>query len=255
MILMEHPETPYDLKFRIGSIPVRVHPFFWLMSIVLGWDFTHEDFPRNLGYLAMWVGGSFFSVLLHELGHVWMGMAFGTHGYIVLWGFGGLAIGSSDIRERWKRIAVSLAGPGIQLILFVILWFSREAILRPIPADWREHATTFLFMMIIINFFWPLLNLLPIWPLDGGKVTRELCQAVSYLKGLETSLLISILVAGILALNAFLSKPGHPLIPYLSWFGGSFLAIFFAISCVQSVQLYQQERSRGRWDDDLPWER
>ena len=68
----------------------------------------------------------FVSILIHEFGHVWMGQAFGSRGHIVLYGFGGLAIGSNRLDSRWQRIAVSFAGPlaGFAFlgILFAVLW-------------------------------------------------------------------------------------------------------------------------------------
>ena len=50
--------------------------------------------------------------------------------------------------------------------------------------------------MVFINLFWPLLNLLPIWPLDGGQITREACVgALGQQRGLSISLGISLVVA------------------------------------------------------------
>ena len=168
-------ETPFDLRFRIGSIPVRVQPLFWIIIAALGWGYFHA----GLGYLLLWIACCFVSVLLHELGHVWTGMAFGTHGYIVLWSFGGLAVGSSDLAERWKRVAVYLAGPGIQLILYAILYLIEPWIMASISPDWERPVGAALHMLLVINLFWALLNLLPVWPMDGGKVTREACVAAS----------------------------------------------------------------------------
>jgi Zn-dependent protease len=253
VIAFDHEQTAYDLNFRVGSIHVRVHPFFWITCALLGWYYTRP--PYNFGFLILWIACCFISVLLHELGHVWMGMAFGTHGHIVMWSFGGVAVGSNSLAARWKRIMVSLAGPGIQLVFWVILWFVTPWILPAVSEDWYRPVAVFLGMLLTINLFWPLLNLLPIWPLDGGMVTRELCVAASPRKGVEISLLISIVVSGVLALHCLMAESGQPLLPFIWWVGGTFLGIWFALDCVQSVLLYQQERSRYRSDDDLPWER
>jgi Zn-dependent protease len=254
VIAFDHPETAYDVKFRVGSIPVRVHPFFWLTALLLGWHFSRP--PYNLGYLLLWVACCFVSVLLHELGHVWMGMIFGTRAHIVLWSFGGVAVGSNHLDDRWKRIVVSLAGPGIQLVLYGILWLAVPSIIVHTPDDWKWPVAVLLSMLMWVNLYWPLLNLLPIWPMDGGMIARELCVAVSPRKGIETSLLISIGVAGVLAIQCLMADNDMPLIPYLGWVRGTFLGIWFAIDCVQSIQLYQMERSRRNpWDSDLPWER
>src|SRR5579872_1495033 len=81
-VFREPDRTPYDLRWRMLGTDVRVHPFFWLFSAVLGWN----EFSRpggGVGYLALWVGCVFVSVLLHEFGHVFMGRLFGADAHIV----------------------------------------------------------------------------------------------------------------------------------------------------------------------------
>ena len=78
-MLVEPAQNPYDLRFVLFGTRVRVHPFFWLFSAILGWPFLDEGF----GYLLLWVGCCFVSILLHEFGHVWAGQAFGNRGSIV----------------------------------------------------------------------------------------------------------------------------------------------------------------------------
>lgn len=57
------PETPYDLRFQLLGMPVRVHPLFWLVAAMLGW--RNENIPLVL----IWVGCVFVSILVHEYGH------------------------------------------------------------------------------------------------------------------------------------------------------------------------------------------
>jgi hypothetical protein len=90
------------------GIPIRVHPMFWLMSVILGYSTIQDGFE----YLIIWVACVFVSILIHELGHVIMGRFFGADGHIVLYSFGGLAIGSNSLSSRGQRIAVSFAGRG-----------------------------------------------------------------------------------------------------------------------------------------------
>ena len=112
MLLSEQGQSPLDLKFRLFGVPVRVHPFFWIGSAILGWSTV----DLGVEYLLIWIACCFFSILLHEMGHVMMGRVFGTNGHIVLQGLCGLAVGASELRDRWKRVLVILAGPGIQLV-------------------------------------------------------------------------------------------------------------------------------------------
>src|SRR5262249_52324972 len=160
----------------------------WLFSVILGWSYM------ELGaiYLLIWVVCSFLSILLHEFGHIWMGRLFGTDGYIVMYSFGGLAVGSNDLRRRWQPILVFLAGPGIELILAGLIWLGVNSLSAEQRMKLSDPAQETIHILLVINLFWALMNLLPVWPLDGGQITRELCIAASRHDGLRVSLMISI---------------------------------------------------------------
>lgn len=270
MLLMEPQPTPYDLRWRMFGIDIRVHPMFWLISALLGWTWYEvgANGRQGLAFVALWVACVFVSILVHELGHVVAGIVFGSWGYVVLYGFGGLAVGSNDLRKRWQRIIVSLAGPGAQfLVLLLPLWLMRDVF--GVFGDRIEYRIRWLErdplviaceMFWFVNLFWPLLNLLPIWPLDGGMVTRELCEGTWREKGRRYSLIISMVVAIVLVVQILTSQRGNPgIIPWLSeWLRvGPLTALFFGLFAFQSYQLLQEESSRRRnWNDDrLPWDR
>src|SRR5690606_15236505 len=98
---------PWDLRWRMFGIGVRVHPTFWLFSLLMGWQFME----RSPWLVLIWVLATFVSILIHEMGHVIAGRIFGSPGNIVLYSFGGLAIGSYQYARAWQRIIISLAGP------------------------------------------------------------------------------------------------------------------------------------------------
>ena len=252
------PPTAFDLHWRMFGIDVRVHPFFWLMAVVLGWNTTEQGFS----YLLLWVLIVFISILVHELGHVVMGRIFGSYGHILLYSFGGLAIGSSNLRHRWQRILVGLAGPFTQLILVgvvlivVLIALPSAALAFNMPHRALLMIDYLLQMVFYINVFWALLNLLPIFPLDGGQISREVFEGTMGQRGTVLSLGLSLIVSGVLALQALTASYGMPLIPFLPFISGLYMAIFFALFAVTSFQLLQAERHRGRRHDDdrLPWE-
>jgi Zn-dependent protease len=254
VFFLEPDQTPYDLRWRMFGIPVRVHPLFWLVAVLLGWDFLNA----GLLYLGLWVLCVFVSILLHEMGHVLMGRLFGARGHIVLYSFGGLAIGSNDLRSRWQRIAVLAAGPGIQLLLWGALVVLAPSLLVGVPEQWRLPVTATVLMLWQINLFWPILNLLPIWPLDGGQISREALEGLFRDRGTTLALGISACVSGLLAVHALLATLSHGktiLLPYVPAFG-MFTALFFAYFCINSFQALQAENARRRpWDDRMPWER
>jgi membrane-associated protease RseP (regulator of RpoE activity) len=264
---MEPPETPYDLRWQMFGVRVRVHPFFWLASALLGWSWYNVGGPL---LLLLWIGVVFASILIHEFGHVLTGWYFGSKGQVVLYMFGGLAVGSTRLSQRWQRVAVTLAGPFAQLLLLAIVF----GVLVATENDLAEVLRYYLFggarpfllnptspylvdgllMIAFVNFFWPILNLLPIFPLDGGQVTREVCEGVSPHEGTRFALGISMVVAGILALHFFLGE--HSPIPFLRQ-SSPINGIFFVVLAASSFQMMMAVTAQRRsWDDDrLPWER
>lgn len=272
-MLLEPQETPYDLRFRLFQIPVRVHPMFWLLTAVLGWNWMR----LGLEYVVAWVACMFISVLVHELGHVFMGMLFGTRGYIVLYSFGGLAVGSNALGDWWKRVLVSFAGPLAGFVFLAVLmlgilltapgyfyfyldiiadWFFVPESVRGIvlfERTWNRLTEYIVLFLVIINLFLGLINLLPIWPLDGGQISRDLLVRASRERGLQISLGISFLVAALFAINALIEdRTGRALIPWLPA-GGMWMAIMFALLAIQSFMLLQQVSSRAYYDHRDPW--
>jgi stage IV sporulation protein FB len=251
--------TRFDLCFRLFGTDVRVHPLFWLIAVLLGWNLTLRPLlPGNgLGDLAVWVMVCFVSILLHEFGHIWMGQVFGSHGHILLYGMGGLAIGSTASRP-WQRILIYAAGPGMQLLLFAALHVA--LFVYPVVSPDTPKAVLLLLLLLWqVNLYWPLLNLLPIWPLDGGQIVREICVSASHQRGTLISLWISLIVAAALAINAFLAE-GRTGRGFLPWWVpvGMYIGIFFTLFAVGSWQGIQaeQERRRQHYSDELlPWER
>lgn len=247
----EPPRTPYDLEWGMLGVPIRVHPWFWIVAALLGWRSLDHGFT----YLFLWIACVFVSILIHELGHVFMGRVFGSDGHIVLYAFGGLAVGSSALASRWQRIAVYLAGPFIQLLLVVPLgwaWYNAD------PATVSPLVFWVLAQALLINLFWPLLNLLPIWPLDGGQACRDFLGGLMPQAGARLALGLSILVAGLIALNALtlhLSHHALPLferVPFLNRYGGIYPALFFGWLAFGSFQALQVEAHPPwkRWDPD-----
>src|SRR5262245_18736843 len=82
------PPTRFDVHFRIGDIPVRIHPLFWISAAVLGYNNGHEG-PEKLLYILAWAAILFISILVPELGHILMGRYVGNRGHIVFTGICG----------------------------------------------------------------------------------------------------------------------------------------------------------------------
>jgi Zn-dependent protease len=292
-MLADPGPTPFDLRFRLFGTDVRVHPFFWLLTLLFGWSWSSLGLLPGGGMLEvlLWVACVFLSILLHEFGHVWMGRAFGSHGHIVLHSMGGLAIGSAEVPYRWQRILVSAAGPGIQLILFGVIMgvvYSGAISLEGDPWKMVFRPTNpfqvALMMLLMINFYWAMLNLLPVWPLDGGWITRDVCGIISPRTGTLMALWISLVVSGVMCLNVVLLLTKSKTLPeyvglnhyfgtfhavivlpdgdVVSYGSGMFTALLFGLFAFSSLQGIMNEsrtsqRRRRYWDDDdeVPWKR
>lgn len=256
-MFLEPQPTPWDLRWRMLGTPIRVHPMFWLVTAILGWDFARPADGGGFLQLGLWVVCVFVSILLHEFGHVAAGRVFGRQGRIVLYSFGGLAIGSSDLPRRWQRIIVSLAGPGAQLALYgLLIWLVVPRLLVFDESGhvemWPPWSITAVSHLVHINKWWALLNLLPVWPLDGGRVSREVFEWPFGAMGFVYALWLSVLVAAGLAVYSLRPREdGRP---------DYYLAFMFGLLALGSFQLLQQLRMSGpragreTSHDRQPWE-
>lgn len=147
-----------DLRFRIGSIPVVVLPWFWLSGLLFGSQMHGPQF-------VLWLLVFFVSILVHELGHALAAMAFGARASIELKGFGGETASSRPL-SRWRSVAMTLAGPGAGFALGAMALGAMQA-LGPMLSPMAEWT---LRMLVYVNFAWSVMNLLPVPPLDGGHV-------------------------------------------------------------------------------------
>jgi Zn-dependent protease len=264
-VLAEPERTPYDLRFRLLGFPVRVHPWFWIVTVLLNGDRLLRIGPE---YLFIWVAVVFVSILIHELGHALAFRRYGSNSDIVLYAFGGLAIPTHTISGRGRRIVVALAGPVAGFILFGIVYGSNAAL------EWATNANGkptnglevwFLYRQLVwVNLYWGLLNLLPVFPLDGGQVSRELCMMKWGTRGTRLSLKISFAVAILIVAYCLLCEidtgqfGANVTAQFPSWvpLGSVYIGLLFGFLAYESYRLLQRiEWTDTHWDDKVPWER
>lgn len=201
-----------SLSFRLGKIPVRVAPSFLLMTVLLG------GIGRDLSMLVAWVLIVFVSVMLHELGHATMGMAFGLEPRIDLHGMGGTTAWSAERAQKlsaFKRVAISLAGPLAGFAVGAVVLAARLAGAIPDTEIAQEVYRTALF----VNVGWGIFNLMPMLPLDGGSVMRHTLNGLTGGRGDRASFTISVVVAmAVVALSLFASAW------WIALLGASFVA-------------------------------
>ncbi|MEM1305575.1 MAG: M50 family metallopeptidase, partial [Planctomycetota bacterium] len=120
MPLGDPTPTSYDVNFRVLGFPVRVHPLFWVVALLLSQGAT-----GGLPVLVLiWVVVMFVSILVHELGHAVLQQWFGGRPRIVLYGMGGLAISQGPPVSAWRQVAIALAGPLAGFLLAGVVWLA-----------------------------------------------------------------------------------------------------------------------------------
>jgi stage IV sporulation protein FB len=251
MLLSEPQPTPADWQFELAGIRVRVSGWFWLASALLGFNicqyFAGGDQRALIGYLILWAVVVLVSILVHEMGHALAFRFFGQPAHVVVYHFGGLAIpepwGRRVSLRPLQRFLVSAAGPAAQLALAAVIVVGLKAggwsVPFPIASigqawglfEGREVGSRTVLAVIDfllwVNIFWPLLNLVPVPPLDGGQMVREglLAAGVSHAHQ----------IAGIIGVGAGVG------VAYWGYTRGDhFLGIMFAMlaaSCWQGLSL------------------
>ena len=246
MILAEPSPSQGDLHFSLFGFPVRINPWFWLVALFL----SGLGAPVSV---FLWIAAMLICILLHELGHAVVMRAYGYRPSIVLYSFGGLAIphaGAYGVRRPgpWGDMLIAFAGPAAGFLLAVILALPIYFLATRFPHDYRlafyfhvvpdvsvpNHLLTdFLDDVFQITVMWGLLNLLPIYPLDGGQIAQQIFVLTNPRDAIRQSLILSMLVAGLMAVIAL-----------VQWHS-TYLAVFFAWLTYSNFTMLQSYR--GGW--------
>jgi len=252
-VLLGEPErTRADLNFSLGPFRVRIHPFFWLIGVLLGpW---RSERPDVVKLMLIWMAAFSVSILIHELGHALVMRAYGFRPWITLYGLGGLTsrgdLGMYASRQlsAGGEILISAAGPAAGfslagLLLLVVMAAGHDVVIGfsgGLPrVDWAgdvgsPYLDDLLWYLVAVNIYWGLLNLMPVYPLDGGQITREILVATSPQEGIRQSLVLSIATAVVLALIG-LMQGRH----------GIFLALLFGYLAWINYATLQRYSGRG----------
>lgn len=170
----EKPErqahSPWSFRIAtIAGIPIRIHFTFVLF---LTWIALASQGQGGLIW-PLFVIVVFFCVLLHELGHALTAQRYAVQTRdITLYPIGGLAMLDGRPTAR-QELWIALAGPMINFviagILYVVLSIKNGA---PIPISFNPSQNAFMEMVLAANLTLGLFNLVPAFPMDGGRVLR-----------------------------------------------------------------------------------
>ncbi len=169
---------------RIAGVEIGIH-YTWLFAFALiAWSLAGGYFPANYpgwGATTYWVVGVlaalalFASVLVHELSHSFVALArgHGVHG-ITLFLFGGVSNLTTEAEDPRDEFLISIVGPMTSFALAAGFWLVKQA-LSPGDSPLGAILSYLAFINVLLGAF----NLLPGFPLDGGRVLRSIVWAVS----------------------------------------------------------------------------
>ena len=178
---MRLPLPSWQVGHALG-IPIRIHASWFLVFLLVSWTLSTGYLPENLPGLSSiryWIMGTvaaallFFSVLLHELGHSYVALRYHIHiDRITLFIFGGVAHMRKEAPSPRAEFLIAVAGPAVSFALGAMgLGFAVFA--ESIQEEVRVHGLIILSALLgMVNMQLGLFNLIPGFPLDGGRVLR-----------------------------------------------------------------------------------
>lgn len=207
---------------RVGGIEVRLHITFLLLLAFIGYEaYVSGGAPSVRANLVL-VLALFACVLLHEFGHALAARCFGIHTPdITLLPIGGVARLQRMPDEPWQELIVAFAGPAVNVLILALL-----APLVDLRATFL-HVTHWVFpadrlpaQLAYVNVIMVLFNLVPAFPMDGGRVLRALlAMRLRYGRATQIAAWIGQAIAILFAFSALLGWPGiNPLLLFIALF-------------------------------------
>src|SRR5499427_9942775 len=178
---------------RIAGTAVRVHVTFLLF---LGWIFAAswvaggpETGWQSLAFLVL----LFACVVAHEFGHIFTARAFGvTTPDVVLLPIGGVARLERIPEEPWQEFLIAIAGPLVNVVIAVVLILLTGAQVNAVNLYAVENpAASMIDRLAAVNLFLAVFNMIPAFPMDGGRVLRAVLAArMGYVRATEIAAFI-----------------------------------------------------------------
>ena len=252
MLLPEPPSNRWELHWRMFGAEVRIRPIFWASCVLLGLPYYQYPEIGGMGAFWFWIAAVLVSLLAHETSHILVARLFGVRPRSVLSALGGQVYGLDELK-RWQRVLVLLAGVLGNLLIYGILWLATSE-RTPLPVarlgrEWSTFIGNAVVVSMMINALWGLLNVLPLWPLDGGRIAVEVGDALLGRRGQTLALLLSLAVCLLLSLSVV----GWARLSLIDRFDRRY-RIYLSLFCIMVLYCYifWLVTFRALWGDPLP---
>jgi Zn-dependent protease len=244
-------------SLKIGSlmgIPIRLHVTFLILMPLIVLVFAQAPKPLGLGdieglsqpirYSVAAVAALLFfsSLLIHELSHSYVAMKYGTSiKSITLFIFGGLAMMEELPREPEKEWRIAIAGPLVSFTLggtFLLAYFGLAALMPRLP----DSFVVLLFSIGLLNLILGTFNLLPAFPMDGGRILRAwLAKRMQFLSATKRAVLVGKILAVMMGVVGLLPDPflllatGELRMPFNPWL--TLIAFFLFLAATEEESM------------------
>jgi Zn-dependent protease len=158
--------------FRVRGIQLSVHFSFFLLLAYVAYEGFKMDHWLGMAWSVGTLLAFFCCVIAHELGHSFTALHYGIGvRRILLLPIGGMAEFASIPREPARELLITAAGPAVNFVIAgVLALFVDLSIAEEYPATATGFAQLLLFANLLMGCF----NLLPVFPMDGGRILRAL---------------------------------------------------------------------------------
>jgi Zn-dependent protease/CBS domain-containing protein len=205
---------------RVNGIPIRIHFTFLLVvawAVYIGLEDGGANWLQNVGFMVAFVLLLFLCVLLHELGHSLVAQLFGVKVVdITLLPIGGLARMTKMPDRPYQEFVMAAAGPATNialaagLSLVAVIWLGPGEILSLALSSELlgsflsgNGGQTLLALLILNNVFLAVFNLIPAFPLDGGRMLRSFLAAlISHRRATSIASYVGQMLALVLGMGA-----------------------------------------------------
>ena len=204
---------------RVGDIEVFVHATFALIVAFVGW--SHWSHGAGLSGVVEGIAfllAIFACVVLHEFGHAMAARRFGIKTRdITLYPIGGVARLEGMPEKPLEELWVALAGPSVNVVVAVVLfvWLVLSHTLQPL-GGLTVASGPFFERLLATNIFLAGFNLIPAFPMDGGRVLRAvLAMKLEYTQATQIAASIG---QGVALLFGFWGLFGNPMLLFIAFF-------------------------------------
>ena len=194
--------------FRVRGIQLSVHASFFLLLAWVGYEGWKVGEWLGLVWSVATLLAFFGCVVLHEFGHSFTAMHFGINvRRILLMPIGGMAEFESIPREPSRELLITFAGPAVNFVIAGLLWLFVDLAAGPeYPATLVGFAQLLLHANLVMGSF----NLLPVFPMDGGRIFRALLAwRKPYLRATFIAATVGKVLAVIAAFTAIIWKDSY----------------------------------------------